>query len=72
MNKLEEALLGLIRAAEAEGKGKTLAELEELVIGYGAQIQSVLMQGLVQESEAGEGKEGEGVSKKTVQDVQRA
>lgn len=69
MNKVEERLLELIRAAEAEGKGKTLAELEELVIGYGARIQMVLMQGLVEENQEGGGNEGVGVSKKTVRDV---
>lgn len=61
MNKVEERLLELIRAAEAEGKGKPLAEL---VIGYKARIQMVLKQGLVEENQEGGGNEGVGVPKK--------
>ncbi len=51
----------LIGEAEVKGKGMKLAQLEQLVLEYGEQIQQTLLQGLVTAQE-----EDKGV-KKTVQ-----
>jgi hypothetical protein len=62
MSQLQERLMALIGEAEAKGKGMKLAQLEQLVLEYGEQIQRTLLQGLVAQQE----EQGEGV-KKTVQ-----
>jgi len=68
MSEIQEQLKRLIAEAEAKSKGKNIAEIEQLVIGYGEQIQRVLMQGLV--SEGQEKREASG-SKKVVQGVKK-
>ncbi len=64
MSPLQERLMTLIGEAEVKGKGMKLAQLEQLVLEYGEQIQQTLLQGLVTQREAQE--EDKGV-KKTVQ-----
>ncbi len=69
MSEIQERLMRLIAEAEVKRKGKNLADIEQLVIGYREQIQKVLMQGLVEEcQEAGEATG----SKKAVPDARRA